>query len=804
MVSGTHVSAVRTTRYVVRYLYQILHGCGDPTCAKAYCKANIRTVFKRKSITKKAAINLAMHLASLRGDADLCLILKPTTLPAKIADCIDEEEPLKSPILSDVSVNAPKTDTTIDRIDPSQRPQHVLWANVKNVLPVSAFGKHFFDTHRDTLSTIGFENLKSLFEYFSPNFWSNKSKAVRDCCSVTDTFDTFDVNEKLYITRHIINSFNAYPSPGPDVEDETNHDPAQTAIVEIVELTPYSLWPYLNPRIPDFTSRPFQYKRKLAMMPEISHLEGLKTTEDYDILVGLNAIKAWPIGLNVASAKLQPYLEYLNPNIIENVCRQDVVLESLLFSKSRLPPSAPSYFASYLQLPFYEPGNKRYVFLTDERYQHLIPFQERVDLLRYTCLRHMGNCIQQSLAARNYSIHSQRLLAPPTRLQATFQLLTQVTNCFVVTISRDNMVQDAIKALSNGMFDWDVVHRALKVQFANSEQLAIDQGGVQVEFFKELGAKLIDQDRSGFKRDDESKLAWFDFSTHKTLVDFEYIGMLCGLAVYNGCTISVEFPLVMYKLIKYFALRCQRKSEVVEKIDPKFFDLKDMEEIMPTKARSFKYMLDNPDAVEAMEIPWHLSFRDSKGEKRRLWLKNSSSNRLVTGDYVKEYIEQYLYVWFFTSIQKSFMGFYLGFMHFVPITMVRSFSPEELRTIVEGTKEINVKELKMHTTYLGFAYDSTDPLKTSRTVRYFWNIVDKFDQEELADLLEFVTGTTRIPSGGLAKMRFVIQKNGVDDDRLPSSSVCFSRLLLPEYSSQEKLEKMLRLAIKHSVGFGLI
>ncbi len=40
--------------------------------------------------------------------------------------------------------------------------------------------------------------------------------------------------------------------------------------------------------------------------------------------------------------------------------------------------------------------------------------------------------------------------------------------------------------------------------------------------------------------------------------------------------------------------------------------------------------------------------------------------------------------------------------------------------------------------------------------------------------------------------------------RLPTSHTCFNHLLLPEYSTKEKMEIKLRLAIAQSEGFGLM
>ncbi|KAJ8914588.1 hypothetical protein NQ315_017293 [Exocentrus adspersus] len=49
-----------------------------------------------------------------------------------------------------------------------------------------------------------------------------------------------------------------------------------------------------------------------------------------------------------------------------------------------------------------------------------------------------------------------------------------------------------------------------------------------------------------------------------------------------------------------------------------------------------------------------------------------------------------------------------------------------------------------------------------------------------------------------------VTKNGPDSDRLPTAHTCFNVLLLPEYSSKEKLKDRLVKAINYSKGFGML
>jgi hypothetical protein len=45
---------------------------------------------------------------------------------------------------------------------------------------------------------------------------------------------------------------------------------------------------------------------------------------------------------------------------------------------------------------------------------------------------------------------------------------------------------------------------------------------------------------------------------------------------------------------------------------------------------------------------------------------------------------------------------------------------------------------------------------------------------------------------------------GADSDQLPTSHTCFNVLMLPEYSSKEKLQRLLEIALRNSQGFGMI
>lgn len=92
----------------------------------------------------------------------------------------------------------------------------------------------------------------------------------------------------------------------------------------------------------------------------------------------------------------------------------------------------------------------------------------------------------------------------------------------------------------------------------------------------------------------------------------------------------------------------------------------------------------------------------------------------------------------------------------------------------------------------------------SQVILDFWSIVHALPMESKKKLLEFTTGSDRVPVGGLSRLKLVIARNGPDSDRLPTSHTCFNVLLLPEYNTTEKLEYRLLKAINYSKGFGML
>lgn len=74
----------------------------------------------------------------------------------------------------------------------------------------------------------------------------------------------------------------------------------------------------------------------------------------------------------------------------------------------------------------------------------------------------------------------------------------------------------------------------------------------------------------------------------------------------------------------------------------------------------------------------------------------------------------------------------------------------------------NFADLERVTQYEGFTAES-------RVIRQFWSVVHRLPEEQKRQLLQFTTGTDRVPLEGMSKLRFVIVRQGPDSDRFVSS-----------------------------------
>ncbi|XP_060532522.1 E3 ubiquitin-protein ligase Ufd4 isoform X2 [Cylas formicarius] len=153
------------------------------------------------------------------------------------------------------------------------------------------------------------------------------------------------------------------------------------------------------------------------------------------------------------------------------------------------------------------------------------------------------------------------------------------------------------------------------------------------------------------------------------------------------------------------------------------------------------------------------------------------------------------------GVGRQLEAFHKGFCDVFPIEKLAAFSPEEVSIMLcgdqspEWTREdlLNYTEPK-----LGYTKDSPGFVR-------FVNVLVGMSPEERKAFLQFTTGCSSLPPGGLANLYprlTIVRKVDAGEGSYPSVNTCVHYLKLPDYPTEELLRERLLAATKEK-GFHL-
>lgn len=351
-----------------------------------------------------------------------------------------------------------------------------------------------------------------------------------------------------------------------------------------------------------------------------------------------------------------------------------------------------------------------------------------------------------------------------------------------IKVRRDHIFEDSYQEIMRQTPD-DLKKR-LMIKFDGEEGL--DYGGVSREFFFLLSHDMFNP-----------FYCLFEYSSHDNytlqinpnsginpehLNYFKFIGRVVGLGVFHRRFLDAFFVGALYKMMLH--------KKVV---------LQDMEGVDAEFYRSLKWIIDN-DITDVLDLTFSAE-DDQFGQIVEVDLKPGGRDIEVTQENKHEYVEL-VCEWKITRrIQEQFKAFIDGFNELIPQELVNVFDERELELLIGGLAEIDVEDWKKHTDYRGYQ-------ESDQVIQWFWRCIKEWDSEQKARLLQFTTGTSRIPVNGFKDLqgsdgprRFTIEKAG-EPQQLPKSHTCFNRVDLPPYTNYEALKQKLTLAVEETVGFG--
>ncbi|KAG5336206.1 UBE3A ligase, partial [Acromyrmex heyeri] len=347
-----------------------------------------------------------------------------------------------------------------------------------------------------------------------------------------------------------------------------------------------------------------------------------------------------------------------------------------------------------------------------------------------------------------------------------------------ILVRRDHLIDDALVELEMvAMENPSDLKKQLVVEFEGEQ--GVDEGGVSKEFFQLVVEEIFNPDFGMFTTQEDTQMTWFNPTSFESDAQFTLIGIVIGLAIYNNVILDVRFPMVVYRKL------LGRKG-----------GFPDLEDWSPTLYRTMKELIEytRDDMPETFMQTFRVSYRDVFGSLSFHELKENGDELYVTQENKREFVDLYADFLLNKSVERQFNAFRRGFQMVSdesPLALL--FRPEEIEQLVCGSKIFDFAELEAATEYEGgYTVDS-------KAVRNFWQVAHSLPPESQRRLLQFTTGSDRVPVGGLSRLKMVIARHGPDSDH-----TCFNVLLLPDYSTIEKLQDRLLKAINYSKGFGML
>ena len=354
-----------------------------------------------------------------------------------------------------------------------------------------------------------------------------------------------------------------------------------------------------------------------------------------------------------------------------------------------------------------------------------------------------------------------------------------------ITINRDKIIESSIDELSKAN-----IYREIKVRFKGEEDG--DAGGMMREWLTLLFQEMQKSENKLFTKADTA-----DFSLkvyHNKNIDkkkieiFNFIGKIFALALLDELTINSCFNNYIYKIIL---------DEPVQIEDMVFIDTEVFHSIEKLKKL---------DDISNLGLFFVQNEKDENGKINNIDLIVDGSNIPVTKDNLNFYYQKKI-EYMMNKDKLLINQIKKGLFTYIPEQLIKIFTSNEFELILNGTPFIDVSDWIENTSYEG--YKPTDHIIIS-----FWNIVRELPQDKLSRLLQFSTGSTRVPVGGFKCLQsnrgnlapFSISKIKYEEGKQNyiKARTCFNRINLPNLPDEEKLFEIINNKIENEIlGFGI-
>lgn len=343
-----------------------------------------------------------------------------------------------------------------------------------------------------------------------------------------------------------------------------------------------------------------------------------------------------------------------------------------------------------------------------------------------------------------------------------------------LNIDRHNLLMTSFRSLHNKTPDQ--LLNKFRVDFRGERE--IDVGGPMREWFTILAKEIFNQNYGLFDCSLNNKSYQpnsVSYINPNHLEYFKFAGQFIARSLIQGQCIDAHLTTSFCKQIL--------------KREPNLRDLEDVDEEL---YRNLEWMLHND--VEPLYMFFEIDTLEL-GVRKTIELIENGSEIQVTNENKNEFIHLRTNFALKGPIEQQVNAFCEGFDSLIDHDDIRLFTPNELNLLICGIPEIDVDDFKRNTTFEE-PYNIDTPV-----VKFFFSAISKWDNEKLAKLLLFMTGSSRVPSNGFREFNEMCGTPlkigpGGSNERIPQSHTCFNLLCLPNYENEEELNQKLLLAIQ--------
>lgn len=334
-------------------------------------------------------------------------------------------------------------------------------------------------------------------------------------------------------------------------------------------------------------------------------------------------------------------------------------------------------------------------------------------------------------------------------------------------------------------------YKELKINFIG--EVNQDAGGLIREWLTVLFQELLSEKMKLFEKADTNEFSLkiyqnIDYFSEKNREIFNFIGKILAKSLLENLTINTCFNKYIYKVIL---------DEPVDFSEYIFINQTDYHSL--EKMKKMENLSD-------LSVTFSVQYKNENNELITEDLITNGREIEVTKEnldfYIKSKIKYYLNKdkILINEIKK-------GLISLIPENLIKILKSDELELILNGTPFIDLEDWKTHTIYNG--YYTTDQL-----VKDFWDIMGEMTQENLVKILQFCTGSKRVPIGGFKSLEsnrgntslFCLTKVDYDPKKINyiRAHTCFNRLDIPNFPTKHLLQESIDFIITNEIlGFGI-